>query len=380
MAQAIHSYINSTTAPVDLFEILRYTNLENLKAFAHEQVDKLKELELRTAYHSGLPIGTVLPDDVMQHILSFEEFYAKIENRIISRKWNRLYQKNEENMLRTLYRSITEKYPEPLTPANDTWIWHEVRRQLHPVEQGLGFRGPLYGLDEVHKKCKSGDRVLVHRDVFQNNGYNDYQWEIFTKNIHFIGLLPVELGQCSICLDTNLFGYLRLENLEIFVGAELYVGTDDAEKQSIVGARTLTMKNCDIQCKDPIMVDHLGNLNMRHCRVRSGRPRKWLAIEISPWAGNVNIRDNTIRDFERGIAIQRYNADPRAFGLAEISIEYNVFEDISEYAVVERTDNRRLQSIKIKGTDRCRLRGNEGAPKLPDPNTLFHINEEYMEW
>ena len=343
MAQAIHSYIDSATAPVDLLEILRFANLENLKAFAHEQVDKLKETELGTAYHSGLPIGAVLPDDVMQHILSFEGFYAKIEKRTICRKWNRLYQQNEEKMLRTLYRPIAAKYPELLTPSNDTWIWHEVRGQLHPVEQGLGFRGPLHGLDEVHRKCKSGDRVLVHRNVFHHNGNNGCQRGTFTKNLHFIGLCPVESGQCTICLDTKLLGHLHLENLKIFVGGELYVGTDNAKKQSILGARTLTMKNCDIQCKARIMVDHLGNLDMQHCTLRPGRPGEWLAIKISPWAGNVNIRYNTIKDFVRGIAIQRYNVDSRAFELAEINIEYNVFEDISKYAVVECTDRRRNQ-------------------------------------
>ena len=166
LARAIHNYVNTATTAVDLFQILQFANLDDLKQFCHLQIDELKDSHLRSAYHSALPITTVLPDDMMQYVLSFQDFTATIEYRIICKKWNRLHKLNEENMLRSLYKSFNDKYPTPLPMGNDTWIWHETRPTLHPIERGSRFRGPLGSLEEVQAKYRSCDRVLVLRTIY----------------------------------------------------------------------------------------------------------------------------------------------------------------------------------------------------------------------
>ena len=383
LTSALHSYVNTATVPEDLFQILRFVKIDDLKAFAHGQIDKFKEMELQTAYHSGLPLKTVLPEDVMQHILTFEDFYSNSENRIICNQWNRLYQKNEENMLRTLYDKVNETYPEPLTPENDTWIWHDARRRLHPMEQRLGYRGPVYGLDEVDQHCKSGDRVLVHRNVCFKSGYTEHRIRIFTKDIHFIGLSSITFGQCPLCLDVKVFGHVILENLTLVAGSTrkyLRVGTemDDARSSAIVGTRSLSIKYCDIICEKTIKADPLGNLDVQHCTLssRSTTSREWMAIGISQWANNVNIRNNRIKNFVRGIGILPYRSH-KNYDFGKIYIEDNVFEDIKQYAVVQaedRTDNIENQRSRIEGTYACSLRGYTCESKLIDPNQLHYVN------
>ena len=70
LARAIHNYVNTASTAVDLFQILQFANLDNLKAFCHLQIDELKDSDFRSAYHSALPITTVLPDDNMYVLVS----------------------------------------------------------------------------------------------------------------------------------------------------------------------------------------------------------------------------------------------------------------------------------------------------------------------
>ena len=398
--QALHNYVNTATATVDLFELLRFVNLDDLKIFAHEQVTKLNEPASRIAYHSVLPITNVLPNDMMQHILSFGSFHEKIENRIICKQWNLLYKLNEENMLRTAYRSVNDKYPNPVAPCNDTWVWHQVRKKLHPLEKRLGYKGPVYGLKDVEKYCKSGDRVLIHRDVFEEDG--DEKNIYFSKDIYCIGLFPEKLEpklRCRIGVETlTLFGHLTLDNLRLTIHSSDVLsdecfGIGKDENLTAVGARKLTLRHCDVQIGNKIKVNNLGSLDMQQCTVKCQlKPdtptiiSDLLAVEISPWANQVDIRNNTFKGFKRAIAIQRHypfrhSIPDNPDDLAEnINIEDNVFEDIAEYAVVERTDFRRNQSVKIKGTDRYRLRGNIGASEIPNPNVLHHVEGDFRSY
>ena len=93
-----------------------------------------------------------------------------------------------------------------------------------------------------------------------------------------------------------------------------------------------------------------------------------MAIEVLPWAKKVDIRNNTIKNFRRGICIQSH-MDLESDLLVEMNVEENSFDDISEEAVAERTMSR--QQPKIKGTDKCRLRGSTGSGSS---NILCHIN------
>ena len=389
LAQSLHDYITTTTALSNIFILLRLSNIEDLKAFAHKQIDKMNTDILRTAHRTVMPIDTILSGDVLQHILSFGEFYSNIENRRVCKQWNRLYALNEENMLRTVYRWVNDQYPEKLSPENRTWIMHEARTVLHPIEKQLGYQGPLCSLDAVHKRCKSGDRVLVHETVSTYSydfEYTEFGQDDFIKDIHLIGVSPLKYGRCGLSLGyTSVYGGLTLENLTLYT-ASPKIGSDDPSKQSIEGPRKLTLRKCNIYSAGEISVMYKASLEMEYCTVSPHtRTRfKYLGFDLFPWAKTVDISNNTIRGFKRGIAIQRWNPDPRGMPeLARIDITDNVFEGISEYAVVERTDFRRNQEIKIKGTGRCTLRGNTintCSTEVPDPNILHHIKEDHEEY
>merc|ERR1712079_415 len=130
-------------AALDILQLLRTVNIDELKAFARTQIAKMDSDQQRLVYLTALPINNVLHDDVMQHVLSYSDLDENIDRRFACKKWNRLCKLNRERMLRTLYQSLNEKYPKQMPPDNNTWVWDNGRNKLHAVEQGLGYKGVL---------------------------------------------------------------------------------------------------------------------------------------------------------------------------------------------------------------------------------------------
>ena len=152
---------------------------------------------------------------------------------------------------------------------------------------------------------------------------------------------------------------------------------------SAVGPPKLTIRHCNVKIESyerGISVRQGTSLEIQHCTI-SGQ-RYGVAIEVSPWANTVVIEDNTIKNFDSGISIQRFS-DPMSDPCAQIKIINNVFEDVY-YAVYEQTDERHTQQLKIKGTDRYELRGNRrrgrDIDKLNDPNMIHHIKGDHCEY
>ena len=151
------------------------------------------------------------------------------------------------------------------------------------------------------------------------------------------------------------------------------------QEMADVGPPKLTMRHCNIRLEEKITVRDGTSLEIRQCRI-SGRE---LAIAVSPWANTVVIEGNTIRKFDRGIAIQRFS-DPTFDPSAQIKIINNLLEDI-KYAVYEQTDERHDQKLKIKGTDRLELSGNQwngigNDDGFDDPNVMYHIEGDHCDY
>ena len=79
-----------------------------------------------------------------------------------------------------LYSSINAE-----SPPGQTYIIHQNRPTLHPMEDDMGFHGPHNDLVKVIlQDCEDGDRILMHDGNYhlRQNGL------ILNKNIQIIGV------------------------------------------------------------------------------------------------------------------------------------------------------------------------------------------------
>ena len=405
-ASALHDFVTETSSYAHIFKLLRLLDIEDIKVFAHRQIKNMSDQLLRTAHHTILPMNQLLPCDVIQNILSFGYVHEKYAIKLVSKQWNRLYNLNEEKTLRTAYQRVMDQFLDKLPPGNITWVLDYERRQpkLLPVEQRLGLQGPLRNLEAVVQRCKSGDRVLVH-EIFSSDDPVDLlqsKCKNIKKDIHFIGLFPLKYGRCWFPWVEHFNSQVILENL-VMNPCPFEIGSDHEQNQCIESK--LTMRNCKVLSvasrsdKDEFAIKvHSGaSLDIYSCDVWSALPiygscwqkdeRGPVAIEISPFANSLNINLCNFKKFERGILIQRLPVVGLETGTAaEINIKDTVFEDISEYAVVERTHPdvyleghliKQSQKTMIKGTGRCTLSGNTSSVTLTDCNKLHHLSEHY---
>ena len=74
------------------------------------------------------PINEVLPEDLIQHVLSFGHCN---QNRTVCPEWNRLNIKNEQNVVRKL------NHGQSLRPNQKIWIMHATRPKLTAMEEHI---------------------------------------------------------------------------------------------------------------------------------------------------------------------------------------------------------------------------------------------------
>eukprot|EP01083_Nonionella_stella_P087098 242168_1 len=129
-----------------------------------------------------LPITDILPDDLIQHIVSFSDSLAM---KYIDKAFNNCYNKNKALELKQR-EQIIEKYA--FNPGvkygeqNKTWIIHPTRTHLNSEEIANGYQGPLNELIEVADAVESGDKLL-----FYDGHYRE------TDNLEFSILLTDDL-------------------------------------------------------------------------------------------------------------------------------------------------------------------------------------------
>ena len=182
-----------TTAPdvYDLLPIMQFLSLSAIKEFVTDQIDHdLESLDpedpedtYREIYYNGLSITDILPGDVVQHIISFNDV---CRHKAVSKTWKSLSEKSEMTQMRELYRAtIVDESHEHESAV--TWIVHPKRKHLNTVEIELGYKGPLtidLALYHIEKELfGDGDRLLLHDGTYESSTAC-----IIGQDVHFIGL------------------------------------------------------------------------------------------------------------------------------------------------------------------------------------------------
>ena len=131
LRSALHDYVKAADRSSDLLKMLQYVNLKKLKQFLCGQIDEMVSEKTRAAYHCVLSINNVLPDDLMQHILTFSNFHESTDNWIVCKQWNGLQKLNEETMLRNAYQTVSDKYAETLPKRHYIPLKHDWDSRAH---------------------------------------------------------------------------------------------------------------------------------------------------------------------------------------------------------------------------------------------------------
>ena len=358
----LHKYTDTARTSSDLFPLLQHVDIADLRKFLHGQIDKMSASKACKAYYS-MPINNILPSNVMQHILSFEDCN---HYRDVCKQWNQLMNQNEENQIRAIHRSLTEQYS--LSKENRIWILHAKRGGLHPLEKKLKYRF-LKKLDEVRNqwhRFKSGDCVLVNNGCYTKGGMSRLD---LLYNIHFIGISRSEPPIfCRRDLPIiKVEGQVTLENLSI---------GNVAVEQGKVVIRKCTVRSIKVHPGASLEVSECTLIHGKYTGDRS-------AIEVSPFARDVVVTKNTFKNFKRCVdittAYERYGTRERA----TIRITDNVLQQVYGLFPFREYYGANIDDALFLKDDSHVISGNSVSPvtvgakakKLNyDPNELYCID------
>eukprot|EP01083_Nonionella_stella_P166452 556549_1 len=258
-------HVCSAQTTNDIIPLLRLIPLE---AIQDAILDVIRGMDTNTVHEMKskcLPITDILPDDLMQYIVSFSDSLCM---KYINKAFNNFYNKNKALELKQRQHVIdkhvfnpTVKYEE----HNKTWIIHPTRTHLNSEEIALGYTGPLHDLKAVHDAGESGDKLLFH-----DGHYETIDTEIENlccDDLQFIGLgsdVVIKLYEDPL-LDMLLNGQsVYFKNVKI----EMSDTTDDGFR--IEANSELSMEDCEIISFSHLDVCKTGRFNAKNC-VFSGR-------------------------------------------------------------------------------------------------------------
>eukprot|EP01084_Bolivina_argentea_P059146 107962_1 len=327
----LNSFVDKSDCGMDIISLLPFINIDSLQQFLKNEIKQFNDDTARKAYYESVSIMDILPDDIMQHIISFN---LDSKSRFVNKQCNK--QVNQENK-----KFVTEQHNafNPIIPfkknINNTWIINKDRKILNETEIENGYKGPIESIDEAIEKCQSGDKLLI------SDG--KYECDLAVSNdVHLIGVGDnVSISsKCSVYVDdmsTDKKCNVYFENISIEAPPD--------ESVINVSNSNLWMKNCEIRSTGRsgdigVMVRDDSNFMAKDCIF-------WNGILMSPTLCNVLVigcifkRSMDICNTLSG-AIEIFDnysdiLDPQEeFEFCNLKCIDNVFEEIVKYPITMR--------------------------------------------
>ena len=111
---AFEKYVSNLSNFSELIPILEQMPITSVKDIVIHQFEQLKADTAKSIIYSSLPIHEILPDDITQHILSFNKS-SKVT--IVNKKFKELSDRNTTNYLRDSYNLVNSKKSSPKNNA-----------------------------------------------------------------------------------------------------------------------------------------------------------------------------------------------------------------------------------------------------------------------
>ena len=360
-------FIEDAVSCDEVFQVMHHVDLNALKDFATQQVQKFTVNQQRATMYSAFSINDLLPRDALQRILSFTDSSSILgsftdASILVCKQWKRLVQRTESRALRALYRELDQRY-DLFQSQSDTFIWDGRRTQLHDAEKKLGIRG-MIGVSNDLTASRPGDTILVVANW--RTKVLDFK---DCDHLRFIGFKENDTNHRPEVLftqDSPLSTTLTIINCNVWCMSHCRIGESQQQKCGM-----LLMKRCHVQLRSNNRLEvHSGSsLVMDQCRIQDSNNdlTSRVAIVSSPWARRIRMTRSTILGFKYGIVIHRASFDTRRDKGLNLEIVDNRFKVLQRYAMFDRGGH----SATIGGEwyyNECNsCRGN----KCCEPNTLM---------
>ena len=354
----------------------------------------MNENNARNVHRSVIPINVIMPEDIMRHILSFDNVN---HHRTVCQQWNRLNKQNEEKMLRDMYQSVDDRNIESLGPNILKRILHPTRQRLHPLEIRLGYERIVSSLDDLPGNA----RVLVHPGSYRYffSGFH------IEANVQFIGLTSncqIELREDDMGAFRGHDGKQHFENISVKIIGDVQL--QRLASGSILFERCLfefddhscltpgatheshshVFKRCTFQNHQTLCLAIKGSTDVIDCQFtccadlsiiyEDGAITLGLVQPIIANVAKVRINNNTFTDFNFGVMFLR---PPSLFNRIEIT--NNRFHNIARGYIAAVHQNESCASTIL---EKCLLQGNTSTGGCPpvsrsNPNQVIQLRTQF---
>ena len=203
----LQQFIHSATNVEQILPILKSLSLSDIKNFAIQNLKKINTKKQKKIYFKALPITQIVPDDLIQHILTFNKFG---DTRFVNKTFKLFTDKNEKNYYEKLHQSLNKNKHNETT----TIVVNQHRNKLYPFEEKARYKGPCYNIEQAIELCDNDARIVIHPGE-----YKFYDVVNITENIQIIGLNDRNNGDnpriyCNTPIKTYSNNFI-LENITI---------------------------------------------------------------------------------------------------------------------------------------------------------------------
>ena len=401
LEQKINKHVASTHDFNELSSILRCIPFETMQKFATTEFQKLDLPSKQNIFWNLLPMNDLLPDDTIQHILSFD---GRDISKLVNKKFNRLCKINEriqwnqaEEALKAFLFDHNNQFNQEFNTFrmehmhdNKTWIVDESRTVLNDEEIKRGYYGPLNDLDAAINHCNDGDTILVH-----DGDYAFLEGAEFDKNIQIIGVGDevnfdvADDKQISIGADTETAPRsVSFQNIQFYFLSEFFFNT--LPGINVCHGWNLWMKGCNFHTsrgsRSGIHLMNNANLNIVRCHFLNTS----CAVKISCNSGKINVGGCSFSSCGRGgdaFSDQSVQSGcicidgKDGHNIGELKCIGNLFAKnscypIAEYQERKKNDNENEKKCVLINTDRCFLSHNLSKG---DNATKFTTSSDYVD-
>ena len=202
----LQQFIHSATDMEQILPILKSLSLSDIKNFAIQNLKNINTKKQKKIYFKALPITQIFPDDLIQHILSFNKFG---DTRFVNKTFKLFTDRNEKIYYEKLHQSLNKNKHNETT----TIVVNQHRNKLYPFEEKARYKGPYYNIQQAIELYDNDARIIVHP------GEYTIPLVYITENIQIIGLNDRNNGDnpriyCNTPITTFSNNFI-LENITV---------------------------------------------------------------------------------------------------------------------------------------------------------------------
>eukprot|EP01083_Nonionella_stella_P278279 946325_1 len=329
-----------------------------LEAIQDAMLDVIRGLDTNTIndiQYKCLSITDIVPDDIMQHIVSFTD---SLNLKYINKTFNSCYNKNKALTLKQRQQIIEQHALNPTVKYeenNNTWVIHPKRSHLNREEIASGYKGPINELLDAMFTVQSGDKLLFYDGNYVETDDECEFSPLLTNDLQFIGI-----GH-DVCLKMA-----KHSKIELCDGQSVYfknVKIEMGDPFHIEGNSKVSMEDCEIVMGASINVSD-GTFNAKNCIFSGpceGEARVHYPINME-CGSNVNIIGCTFTNHRQTCIwlhdkhIEKYVEDVEDD--AFLTCVGNIFKNNFGYPIAMERSSGQNFSIKLTQFEKSVIRNN----------------------